>query len=575
MQKRTFTFVAIAIAVVVSLLGAQAAYAGTNSFSSWPVDISQSGWTATGITNKAGDGVWDGANSVNGTSKSADFVAHYQRVTVGGYWDYTAMIIITPGTLGDCSNLGPGWVIDPNDNTKCQIRVDDSGYTYIDRPWIDTTYKCPDGYEGPNQDGKCTKLITDGYYETTPQPVTDPGGYSCPTNVTWSEWYKGMFYSITFSYNKQDNDPHKCHRPDDSHTPPSNWPGKVRGDFNQANPEWLDATYTSPTYADCSTLGNGWELDPTTAHQCRLWHNAVYSLVDKIVDVAGHYGDCPSGYESDPENAARCREWVEGSHFEYADRPKTDPIYGCPEGYSEDPANSSQCRKWVPTGTVETLDVEYIMNEENSIHTPLPPVVCPTCGAGFPVNLENANQLIDARYSRGECIANQKKHCVEVTDPYLFLLSDHQVSILVSQSDAALTKAGIAHRVEKVNGVNMVYIDSQPFQGIDGKTYYELDIPLFIATGGNWVYYDTGTGKRWRDVYGQHSVRQYILCSRSVGPWDVGPDGLVVKNRFGGHVDWDWVAYIHDNYNKSWSDATAWMLKLYTDGKEYLPGYPK
>lgn len=196
----------------------------------------------------------------------------------------------------------------PGDPAHCT--VDTSGYVYAPRPWIPATYICPNGYEEVSGGPKpCRKLLDEGYWNYAPQPSTEV----CPGPITWSYTYQGVTYTITFSYDKDDKDPHKCHRPSDNNTPPSSWPGYVRGRFNQENPEFLPA---QTVYGTCENLGTGWEDDPATEHQCRKWNPPTYDYVDKVVDVEAHYGDCSSlgdGWEQGPSEN-QCQKYSESGY---------------------------------------------------------------------------------------------------------------------------------------------------------------------------------------------------------------------------------------------------------------------
>lgn len=199
----------------------------------------------------------------------------------------------------------------PIDGDPAHCTVATSGFIYADRPWIEATLVCPDGYtEVTGGEKPCAQVKEAGHYITAPQPYEDET--SCPGPITWSYTYWGHTYTITFSYDKKESDPHKCHRPSDNNTPPHGWPGFVRGKFNSENPEFIDATVTR-VYKACSTLGAGWDADPAVEHQCRFWVNTTYDWADKVLGEAAHYGACPTGYDPVPGSDVSCQQPTTGS----------------------------------------------------------------------------------------------------------------------------------------------------------------------------------------------------------------------------------------------------------------------
>jgi hypothetical protein len=359
----------VSFIAMVSMLFAPLATVAANtpvSFDKWPVDVTQPGWTATGMTNILGNGVWDGLNTVDGSSHKADFVIHYQQLNIAAHWGVCpAGWEVDPANEGQCRQL-VGIPATYHEAVTHEITVIDTqawDETIVDKEGYWTTIIDTPGYtihhdaitHVEHQTSTRTWVETTYKWETTPKVNGNIIGYICPSG--WDLWEYG---------NK-----HECRRW--LHSP-------------------IDAT---PVYAQ--VCPSGYEEHNGT---CRK----------QVVDVEGHWGDwsdwgnwtlgaCPgTGRVSCPAPETRCQErtvidkaawdeeippvthqeWVPPVthivHHEAITHQETiidvPAYYSCEEGYILDGQTCSkyvyQDREWV-TDTYSYMDVEYTVNIDTYI----------------------------------------------------------------------------------------------------------------------------------------------------------------------------------------------------------------
>ncbi|MFZ2152450.1 MAG: sortase [Microgenomates group bacterium] len=96
-----------------------------------------------------------------------------------------------------------------------------------------------------------------------------------------------------------------------------------------------------------------------------------YEYTDKVIDVAGHYGNCPNNYSVYSQDNTKCRK-NNGNH-EIINRPWVDSTYKCPSGYQSNPGHSN-CRQLIATtykNTDHSADVAYEKSSDgNHCHRP-------------------------------------------------------------------------------------------------------------------------------------------------------------------------------------------------------------
>jgi hypothetical protein len=201
---------------------------------------------------------------------------------------------------------------------------------------------------------------------------------------------------------------------------------------------------------------------------------------------------------------------------------------------------------------------------------------CPTCGPRVEEVANAPDDLVLVNYGRGPCTICWVTWTADKQEYWRYGRSIHQFSIQVFVPEQQLINAGIAYRtVPYANHPDykpMLYIDSVPFVGLDGVTYYILDLNKAVV-GKSWAYYDTASGSFYREVWGWQSLDRsaYTDCSRTVGPWDVSAAGIATR-QYGNPTSSDWVKFLMDNGVPA-NDAIAWSLLLWAspDGTLALP----
>jgi hypothetical protein len=205
-----------------------------------------------------------------------------------------------------------------------------------------------------------------------------------------------------------------------------------------------------------------------------------------------------------------------------------------------------------------------------------PEPACPTCGPRVEEIANAPDDLVIVNYGRGPCTICWTTWTADKEEYWRYGRSIHQFSIQVFVPEQQLIDAGIAYRtVPYANHPDykpMLYIDSVPFVGLDGVTYYILDLNKAVV-GKSWAYYDTATGSPYREIWGWQSLDRsaYTDCSRTVGPWDISAAGLASR-QYGNPTSSDWVQFMIDNGYDA-NAALQWSLALWVspDGTLALP----
>jgi hypothetical protein len=201
---------------------------------------------------------------------------------------------------------------------------------------------------------------------------------------------------------------------------------------------------------------------------------------------------------------------------------------------------------------------------------------CPTCGPRVEEIAKAPDDLVLVNYGRGPCTICWVTWTADKQEYWRYGRSIHQFSIQVFVPEQQLINAGIAYRtVPYANHPDykpMLYIDSVPFVGLDGVTYYILDLNKAVV-GKSWAYYDTASGSFYREVWGWQSLDRsaYTDCSRTVGPWDISAAGLASR-QYGNPTSSDWVQFMLDNGYDA-TKAIEWSLALWAspDGTSAIP----
>jgi hypothetical protein len=249
--------------------------------------------------------------------------------------------------------------------------------------------------------------------------------------------------------------------------------------------------------------------------------------------------------------------------------PEEPAVYACPQGTTENLDGKCQ----YPDGTVDSY-VQFLLNIKVPYVRPLP--TCPTCGPRIEEIAKSPNDLVLIDYGRGPCTVCLVTWTAGPLEHWRYARSINQFSIMVFVPEADLIAAGITYRaVPYANHPGykpMLYIDSVPFVGLDGVTYYILDLNKAVV-GTSWAYFDTATGKTYLEVWGWNSLYRsaYVDCSRTVGPWDISAAGIA-NRLYGNPTSSDWVQFLVDHgYNGN--AAIQWSLQLWAspDGTLALP----
>lgn len=294
-MKKLFSVLSIVLAVTF-LIPAINVSASTN----WSVDVSNPPWTPTSEVNIVGNGVWDGNVTVAGTSATWDFKVKYKQWVADLELDYIDKVPDTAGHYGDCPQ---GYSVDLQNQAVCRKLVceghEDCTLTCPSKTFADTRSICPVGYGSNPGHDNCRKFVDECPTDPAAYTHTSQGNRTCKMwkNNQWMWTDKGYyvyadkildtFGPIQFSYDKWDQDPHKCHLPTAESLDVPSW---AESDFNKF-PEWLDAD------EDCD------------------WVDPVYDYVDRPW-VDGTY-KCPEGYTEDPQIPDQCRKQVDEGGWIY------------------------------------------------------------------------------------------------------------------------------------------------------------------------------------------------------------------------------------------------------------------
>jgi hypothetical protein len=543
-------FRALSIAIIAIMLAAPLNVIASGG---WSVNVSNPPWTIVSVANVTGNGVYDGVVTVNGTSptwsldvlykmqepseyiytaKVPDTEGHYgdclegysvvpgnealcqklvkegyndctyncpkdlvftdshEVVDVGGHYIYADKNVLDVAAhWGDCPN---GYSIYTGDSTKC--RKDTGQHNIINRPWVDATYKCPEGYSN------------------------NPGHDNCRLWV--DPTYKTETFTVTFDYNKWDQDPTKCHRPTAQSLDIPSW---AQADFNKDFDEWKDAE-------ECCT----W-VPPVYYTVDRPWVNTTYK--------------CPEGYEVDPENADQCRKPVEGEwvymtlNFSGKVPYQNPPIPVC-----------AKCGSHVDelAKSPDDLMISFYSRGECK--------VCTTNGNWGTTTDELWVYMRSTHQFYIESSAGTER--LEAAG----VVYHHVVDDRGFQHNYIDATSWIGD-----DGVTYWIIDVPIAIAKDSCKDAKCD--LLPGTGDNLIPYDI-SGKLYADVWGWKSILRsvYESCSRSVGSWDITADNVATRT-FGGPTSWEWQD-LAIGRGCSFDDAHQFELNLWNpenNGKYPLP----
>jgi hypothetical protein len=186
------------------------------------------------------------------TFSSSHYIYTDKVIDEEGHYVYADKIVDVTGHYGDCPN---GYSVYSNDSTKC--RKNSNPHTIIDRPYINATYKCPNGYQSSGN--TCRKWV-------------DPT-YKCPSGYESSLGYdncrKTETFSKTFKYNEGEGN--QCDRPSAQSLGIPSW---AVDDFNKLlqhkNKEEIACPTHSPTptptYNPCDSKDNHEDHDDHDNH---------------------------------------------------------------------------------------------------------------------------------------------------------------------------------------------------------------------------------------------------------------------------------------------------------------------
>jgi hypothetical protein len=271
----------------------------------FPVDISIPTWTPIGMTNITGDGVWDTANTVNGTSTDADFIMHYQK-------------LVDPSHYLDCPT---GWDVDPNNEGQC-IQTVIVGATYNEAVTHEITVVDKEAWDETIVDKAGYTIHHDAITHVEHQTRT--GTYVEETSVCPTK--KSAYIYENASH-------HDC-----------KWATKIDGKWHYADkvvtPAHWDWSAWS-AWSDGKCLGTGKLSCPVPDVQCQertvidkeAWdevvppvthivHHEAITHTEIIVDQKGYYS-CDEGYTLDGETCTKVATQSRGStenEYQYEDQ---------------------------------------------------------------------------------------------------------------------------------------------------------------------------------------------------------------------------------------------------------------
>lgn len=258
-----------------------------------------------------------------------------------------------------------------------------------------------------------------------------------------------------------------------------------------------------------------------------------------------------------------------------------------------------------------SVDVSWDTGEPQSIHKEktlklpgkctngfviLAPPTCPTCGPRVDEIAKGADDVVIVQYAKGDChVCMTQDWGLAFDSLWQYARAPHPFSILVSAKEDMLKKLGIQYRKVVTDlGVTQIYIDAPEFKGVDGVSYYILDLPRSssildqatgkivetVYVGDNWYFVDTASGKSYTSIYGWQTTTRSLYpgsCARTVGPWDVSANGMAT-HKFGGTNSSEWVTYLLSSgaVPKSFAGADTaiqWSLDFWkTTSDMLIPG---
>jgi hypothetical protein len=598
-MKKTFAVLGtiVIVSMVMAALGIFVSPASatpvTVNVTSWPVDVHNPDLSFTNppvsMTVANGNPSWVSGFSVTGSSSSADFTMKYQKTTAGEIVD---QILVTPAVPAHCPD-GYTLGLDPAHANWCAMLKTpgtDAYYVYVPEvPAVDPVMGCPPGYAkgvDPAYPDVCAKANPLTSHIEHRNWIADTYVLTC--NFLWNG------HNISEFYSKPTGDEKHCHR--------INWNGSNgltsqqkadfilwhggsgnENDYNNhigSNPLALQEVDVAAHWSDWS-LGNcptftfsGTKLACPVEPTCQertVTDTQTYSHTEEIIITPGVPAYCPEGYtkgldQSQPDACAKLIPATDASYSYHEVIPEVPAVYGCPEGST--PIEGGKCQ--YPDGTIDSY-VRFLLNTPNN---PLP--TCPTCGPRVEEIAKSPNDLVIVDYGRGPCTVCLATWTAGPLEHWRYARSINPFSIQVFVSESKLIAAGIKyHTVPYANHPGykpMLYIDAVPFVGLDGVTYYILDLNKAVV-GTAWAYYDTATGKSYLDLWGWNSLTRsaYVDCSRTVGPWDISATGIASR-LYGNPSSSDWVKFLMDNGYDA-NKAIQWSLQLWAspDGTLALP----
>jgi hypothetical protein len=401
--KKIFSVFAVAM-IAILMLGTMPASVFA---AGWTQDVSDPdpNWTPIAMLNNTTDGVWDGANTVTGTTPIGQFDIMYEQWVLGSHFEYADKIVGEEGHWGECPE---GYTVDPDNIAQCRKLIADGYWDYKPRI-IDVPAHygdCPAGYDvDPNDEAWCTKLISEGYWDYQPRIVDVPAHYGdCPTDysvdpgneaqcrklITEGYWdYKAKIVDVPAHWGEcpvgfevDPDNPAKCRQLitegywDHQCTPGACPEDQVFTASHRIDTDWEVGYYGSGCGINCTV-----ENKFFTGQSGRWgWYHRFFNY-EETFTVTFDYGK-----SSDPHKChrptgdslgvpswamnefnAQFPEWVYPEEvcidvwippvYDYVNRPWIPDTYKCPDGYSENGNLSSQsvscpppplpCKKWI------------------------------------------------------------------------------------------------------------------------------------------------------------------------------------------------------------------------------------
>jgi hypothetical protein len=308
---------------------------------SWPVNVTQPGWTATDITNITGDGVFNGTDAVTGTAPNADFVVNYVSSVTG---ELIPQVIVTPGI--------PAY------------------YTYTDLV-IDETAHCPESFGlgvDPANPTLCAEVVGSHAVLVSPawdETIVDKPAYDefifhpAITHMEYRMWVQESSVCPTdFSvYIYTNANHHDCR-----------WSTKVNGKWYYANKIVTPAHWGDWQLGICRVHEDC--VEPTCEQRTVVDHEAWTETIhhDAVTHVVHHdatyedvidykYADmqpetykCPDGFVLglDQESPTQCAKLID----------EVPPVFGCVAGT---PTEGGMCQlPDVPVYATQEYTVNFI-----------------------------------------------------------------------------------------------------------------------------------------------------------------------------------------------------------------------